>query len=87
MVAAIVVQLEGQDGRPGSDQGVPPTPGRFRKPSGGSVQQPARGGSDYTAADCMGWTREAGFRETRAEPLVAHDHMVVGVTYLVPLLR
>jgi cytochrome bd ubiquinol oxidase subunit I len=33
--------LEGQEGRPGSDQGVPPTPGRFRKPSGGSVQQPA----------------------------------------------
>jgi hypothetical protein len=29
-----------------------------------------RGGFDFTAADCMGWMREAGFRETRAEHLV-----------------
>ncbi len=38
-----------------------------------------RGGSDYTAADCMGWMRAAGFRETRAEHLVGPDSMVVGV--------
>ena len=38
-----------------------------------------RGGFDYTAADCMGWMREAGFRETRAEHLVGPDAMVIGV--------
>lgn len=37
------------------------------------------GGFDYTAADCMGWMREAGFRETRVEHLVGPDSMVVGI--------
>lgn len=36
------------------------------------------GGFDYTGADCSGWMREAGFRETRVEHLVGPDSMVVG---------
>jgi hypothetical protein len=36
------------------------------------------GGFDYTAADCMGWMAEAGFRETRAEHLIGPDSLVVG---------
>lgn len=38
-----------------------------------------QGGFDYTGADCMGWMREAGFRETRVEHLVGPDSMVVGI--------
>ena len=38
-----------------------------------------RGGFDYSAADCMGWMREAGFRETRAEHLVGPESMVIGI--------
>jgi hypothetical protein len=38
-----------------------------------------RGGFDYTGADGAGWMREAGFRQTRVEPLVGPDSMVVGV--------
>jgi hypothetical protein len=37
------------------------------------------GGFDYTGADCRGWMREAGFRDTRVEHLVGPDSMVVGV--------
>lgn len=37
------------------------------------------GGFDYTAADCAGRMREAGFRETRAEHLIGPDSMVVGI--------
>jgi SAM-dependent methyltransferase len=37
------------------------------------------GGFDYTASDCMGWMRNAGFRQTRAEHLVGPDSMVVGI--------
>jgi hypothetical protein len=37
------------------------------------------GGFDYTGADCAGWMREAGFRETRVEHLAGPDSMVVGV--------
>ncbi len=37
------------------------------------------GGFDYTGADCMGWMKEAGFREARVEHLVGPDSMVVGV--------
>jgi hypothetical protein len=37
------------------------------------------GGFDYTGADCMGWMRDAGFRETRVEHLVGPDSMVVGI--------
>jgi hypothetical protein len=38
-----------------------------------------RGGFDYTGADCAGWMREAGFRETRVEALCGPDSMVIGV--------
>ncbi|MCA9453909.1 MAG: methyltransferase, partial [Nitrospira sp.] len=37
------------------------------------------GGFDYTGADCTGWLREAGFRETRVEHLIGADSMVVGI--------
>lgn len=36
-------------------------------------------GSDYTAADCSAWMRDAGFRETQVEHLVGPDSMVVGI--------
>lgn len=36
-------------------------------------------GSDYTAADCQGWTRAIGFRDTYVEHLAGPDSMVVGV--------
>jgi O-methyltransferase domain/Dimerisation domain len=35
------------------------------------------GGFDFTAADCTGWMREAGFRHTRVEPLVLGLSMIV----------
>ena len=37
------------------------------------------GGFDYTGADCCGWMKEAGFRETRVVHLVGPDSMVVGI--------
>jgi hypothetical protein len=37
------------------------------------------GGFDYTGADCSGWMKEAGFRETCVEHLVGPDSMVVGI--------
>ena len=37
------------------------------------------GGFDYTGADCTGWMKEAGFRETRVEHLVGPDSMVIGI--------
>ena len=37
------------------------------------------GGFDYSGADCMGWMKEAGFREARVEHLVGPDSMVVGI--------
>jgi hypothetical protein len=37
------------------------------------------GGFDYTGADCQGWLREAGFKQTRVEHLVGPDSMVVGI--------
>jgi hypothetical protein len=37
------------------------------------------GGFDYTGADCQGWLRDAGFRETYVEHLVGPDSMVVGI--------
>jgi hypothetical protein len=37
------------------------------------------GGFDYTGADCIGWMKEAGFRETRVEHLVGPDAMVIGI--------
>jgi hypothetical protein len=36
-------------------------------------------GFDFTGADCMGWMREAGFSQTRVEPLVGSDSMVVAI--------
>lgn len=36
-------------------------------------------GFDYTGADCCGWMRKAGFRETRVAHLVGPDSMVVGI--------
>jgi hypothetical protein len=38
-----------------------------------------RGGFDYTGADCQGWMREAGFKQTRVEHLAGPDSMVVGI--------
>jgi hypothetical protein len=37
------------------------------------------GGFDYTGADCIGWMKEAGFRDCRVENLIASDSMVVGI--------
>ncbi len=37
------------------------------------------GGFDYTGADCIGWMKEAGFRECRVEHLIGPDSMVVGI--------
>lgn len=37
------------------------------------------GGFDFTGADCSGWMREAGFRETYVEHLIGPDSMVVGI--------
>ncbi len=36
------------------------------------------GGFDFTGADCQGWMKDAGFRETAVHPLVGPDSMVVG---------
>jgi len=38
-----------------------------------------KGGFDYTGADCIGWMKEAGFRDARVEHLVGPDSMVVGI--------
>jgi hypothetical protein len=37
------------------------------------------GGFDFTGADCQGWMKQAGFRETRVEHLCGPDSMVVGI--------
>ena len=37
------------------------------------------GGFDYTGADCAAWMKEAGFTQTRVEPLVGPDSMVVAI--------
>jgi hypothetical protein len=36
-------------------------------------------GFDYSGADCRGWMKEAGFRETRVEHLAGPDSMVIGI--------
>jgi hypothetical protein len=36
------------------------------------------GGFDYTGADCQSWMRDAGFTNTRVEPLAGPDSMVIG---------
>ncbi|HET6378748.1 MAG TPA: methyltransferase [Methylocella sp.] len=38
-----------------------------------------QGGFDFTGADCQGWMREAGFSQTRVEPLAGPDSMVIAV--------
>ena len=37
------------------------------------------GGFDYTGADCVGWMREAGFKDARVEHLAGPESMVVGI--------
>jgi len=37
------------------------------------------GGFDYTGADCRGWMHDAGFKETRVEPLCGPDSMVIAL--------
>jgi hypothetical protein len=37
------------------------------------------GGFDFTGADGQRWMKEAGFRETRVEPLAGPDSIVVGI--------
>jgi hypothetical protein len=37
------------------------------------------GGFDYTGADCIGWMKEAGFKDGRVEHLIGPDSMVVGI--------
>jgi len=37
------------------------------------------GGFDFTGADCAGWMKEAGFKETRVQHLLGPDSMVVGI--------
>jgi len=37
------------------------------------------GGFDYTGAECIGWMKEAGFRDARVEHLVGPDSMVIGI--------
>ncbi len=37
------------------------------------------GGFDYTGADCRGWMKEAGFKDSYVEALGGPDSMVVGL--------
>jgi hypothetical protein len=37
------------------------------------------GGFDFTGADCQAWMHEAGFSQTRVEPLTGPDSMVVAI--------
>jgi hypothetical protein len=37
------------------------------------------GGFDFTGADCQAWMREAGFSQTRVEPLTGADSMAVAI--------
>ena len=37
------------------------------------------GGFDYSGADCLGWMKDAGFKETRVEHLVGPDSMAIGI--------
>ena len=41
------------------------------------IETPA--GFDYTGADCRGWMKEAGFRETHVEHLLGPESMVIGI--------
>jgi len=37
------------------------------------------GGFDYSGSDCIGWMKDAGFRDCRVEHLVGPDSMVIGI--------
>jgi O-methyltransferase domain len=37
------------------------------------------GGFDFTGAECQAWMREAGFSQTRVEPLTGPDSIVVAI--------
>src|SRR5882762_8923820 len=37
------------------------------------------GGFDFTAADCTGWMRDAGFHAVRSKPLTREISMIVGL--------
>ena len=37
------------------------------------------GGFDYSGTDCIGWMKDAGFRECRVEHLIGPDSMVIGI--------
>jgi hypothetical protein len=37
------------------------------------------GGFGFTGADCIGWMRETGFRDTRVESLASDQSMIIGV--------
>jgi len=37
------------------------------------------GGFDYSGADCIGWMKEAGFKDMRVEHLIGPDSMVIGI--------
>jgi hypothetical protein len=36
------------------------------------------GGFDYSAADCIGWMQQEGFRDMYVEPLTGDQTMIVG---------
>jgi hypothetical protein len=38
-----------------------------------------QGGFDYTGADCEGWMKDVGFKETYVQHLLGPDSMVVGI--------
>ncbi len=38
-----------------------------------------QGGFDFTGADCEGWMKDAGFRQTRVVKLAGPDSMVIGI--------
>jgi hypothetical protein len=38
-----------------------------------------KGGFDFTGSDCRAWMHDAGFKETRVEPLCGPDSMVIGL--------
>jgi O-methyltransferase domain/Dimerisation domain len=37
------------------------------------------GGFEFTAADCVGWMHEIGFRDIRVEPLTSDQSMIIGM--------
>jgi len=37
------------------------------------------GGFDYTGADCFGWMKETGFRDTLVVHQIGPDSMVIGI--------